>query len=140
MGMFDSIYDAQGNEWQTKAYNRLLDTYRIGDEMPGPSRTYQVEILGGPADEKARDSYAIVEDGILAKVDVARIKSFDLLSRHGNWELGIKPAQMRTEDSDKSLVETLIQYFPRLSSRALRRLIDEAEETIDARFNDGIAD
>lgn len=47
---------------------------------------------------------------------------------------------MIDEDSDKSLVETLIYYFPRLSSSALRRMIEEAEHVISERLEDGIFD
>lgn len=32
MGMFDTVLDDQGREWQTKALGKRLDVYRIGDE------------------------------------------------------------------------------------------------------------
>jgi len=48
MGMFDSLFDSKGREWQTKAFDCLLDEYRVGDLMPeADASTYQVEVLGG---------------------------------------------------------------------------------------------
>jgi hypothetical protein len=35
MGMFDSFYDAQDNDWQTKAFGRSLAQWSIGDAIPG---------------------------------------------------------------------------------------------------------
>ncbi|MGQ3384508.1 hypothetical protein [Glutamicibacter sp. TV12E] len=52
MGMFDSLYDSDEREWQTKAYENQLAAYRQGDVLPElehhPDITdYQVEILSG---------------------------------------------------------------------------------------------
>jgi len=52
MGMFDSFYDSDSNEWQTKAYENQLAAYRQDDVLPElechPDITdYQVEILRG---------------------------------------------------------------------------------------------
>lgn len=51
MGMFDSFRDDAGREWQTKAYDRALETFRRGDRVPELSGTtvtsYQLTVLGG---------------------------------------------------------------------------------------------
>lgn len=87
MGMFDSLYDAAGNEWQTKAFDCCLNSYRIGDRIVGgPPFTYQVEVLGG--DDLHRefvDSHATVIDGALRSVNVQRDHSLPLLGYDGGW-------------------------------------------------------
>lgn len=37
MGMFDSMYDDEDNEWQTKAFECGLDRFREGDPVPHPN-------------------------------------------------------------------------------------------------------
>ena len=88
MGMFDSLYDSKGNEWQTKAYNCMLETFRVGDPMPDDRReacvTYQVQIFGGPEDpDEFKHSYATVRDGVLRAVDARRDKTLPLMDYHG---------------------------------------------------------
>ncbi len=76
MGMFDTLFDAKGHDWQTKAYDCMLDVYRIGDAMPSPSAsnvsTYQVEILGDPIPSIFVGSFATVKDNRLESVDDPR--------------------------------------------------------------------
>ena len=86
MGMFDSLYDASGVEWQTKAFACVLDRYQIGDAiLDGPSCTYQVKVLGGPVPSRAIDSFATVRDGVLTAVPDDRIPSLPLLDCFGGW-------------------------------------------------------
>lgn len=86
MGMFDSLYDQRGTEWQTKAFRCLLDRYRIGDELPGPPIDYQVEILGGDNSKKASyDSYATIRAGTLEAIDVPRDPTLPLMDYFGGW-------------------------------------------------------
>ena len=82
MGMFDSLIDANGHEWQTKAFARCLDEYRIGDEIPadGPA-TYQVEILGDRPDYI--DALATIRDGVLEAIPVERDPRLPLLDYSG---------------------------------------------------------
>ena len=88
MGMFDSLHDAKGNEWQTKAFGRTLDVYRIGDPMPDivfrrpgePPEPYQLEVLGG---SPITDGYATVRKGRLASIDTIRDEALPLVSYHG---------------------------------------------------------
>lgn len=83
MGMFDSFYDANGDEWQTKAYGNALVNYDIGDEIPeGPPFTYQVRVLGDPEDGYG---LATIRDGRLAEVPAERDLALPLLDYHGGW-------------------------------------------------------
>ena len=83
MGMFDSILDDENNDWQTKAFECLLNEFRVGDPMPdAPFATYQVEVLGGDGHEFI-DSYATVRDGVLATVDTTRDERLPLLDYFG---------------------------------------------------------
>lgn len=72
MGMFDSLYDAEGQEWQTKAFSRDLVVFSIRDEMPTVDGldAYQVEVIGGRRTNH-RWSLATVRGGLLVDVDVA---------------------------------------------------------------------
>jgi hypothetical protein len=81
MGMFDSLYDANGNEFQTKAFECLLTEYHIGDDVDAMLFTYQVEIFGGPNNE---DSYATVVDGTIIAIDVPRDETFTLINYYGH--------------------------------------------------------
>jgi len=85
MGMFDSLYDSRGNEWQTKAFDCLCDRYEIGDAMPDADAPppYQVKVFGGPWDAPAVDSFATVRDGALVMVPDVRDAHLPLLDYHG---------------------------------------------------------
>lgn len=92
MGMFDSMYDAQGIEWQTKAYDRNLDQFDIGDTLPVSEGctwpvlpAYQVKVLGGGHGEDAVDSYATVRSGDLTAVPDERDEQLPLLDYFGGW-------------------------------------------------------
>lgn len=85
MGMFDSLYDSEGNEWQTKAYYCELDRFREGDILPGPPFSYQLEILGGPGDKASRGAVATVFEGILFKVPDERNSKVPLMDYGGGW-------------------------------------------------------
>ena len=72
MGMFDSLYDEDGTEWQTKALKRVLAQYNIGDVIYSDFPvTYQVEVLGGGVGGFVY-SHATIFNGVLAEVDVPR--------------------------------------------------------------------
>ena len=91
--MFDSFYDEAGHEWQTKAFDRNLDVYRIGDAIPADCpATYQVEILGGARDEDVY-SLATVRNGVLASINDERDRALPLLNYSGHLiEMkGIRP-------------------------------------------------
>jgi hypothetical protein len=89
MGMFDSLYDGDGydHEWQTKAYYRNLDEYRIGDQMPDcvggePAPVdYQVEVLGGPENDH---SLATIVGGVLVGIHPARDDRLPLVNYGGH--------------------------------------------------------
>ncbi|MFQ6157669.1 hypothetical protein ACLMMA_14515 [Micrococcus luteus] len=85
--MFDSMYDAGGHEWQTKAFGNILERWELGDEMPNTgTATYQVEVLGGPGKwDTALDSLATVRDGHLASIGDERDESLPLLDYYGDW-------------------------------------------------------
>lgn len=87
MGMFDSIRDADGAEWQTKAYGCDLTTYYIGDRLPNrdaaPVTDYQVEIIGGPPD--FAEKWATIRDGRIAAVSDELDATLPLWGYHGGW-------------------------------------------------------
>jgi len=87
MGMFDSLYDADGIEWQTKAFGRSLARYASGDPMPlGPFANYQMQVIGGEHGSPYRWSCATVRDGKLVKVPDNRDEQLPLLEYSGSWE------------------------------------------------------
>lgn len=89
MGMFDSFYDANGDEWQTKAFDCLLDVYRIGERVPPLAgrrsllTDYQVEIMGGPIPSGNRDSFVTVRNRVVDAIDVPRDTTLPLVTYHG---------------------------------------------------------
>ena len=90
MGMFDSFYDDAGNEWQTKAYIRNLDVFRVGDPVPNEfpetyPKTYQVEILGGEDSRPCVDSFATVISGVLVSINDERDTTLPLINYSGHW-------------------------------------------------------
>ena len=83
MGMFDSLYDANNEEWQTKAFDCELIGYRVGDAMPDVCESdYQVEVLGGRG---FIDSYATIRGGILTSINEPRDESLMLRDYGGFW-------------------------------------------------------
>lgn len=88
MGMYDSLYDKAGIEWQTKAFDRVLAKYRIGDRVSVKFVNFQVEIIGSEGHRRFADSYATIRDGILLSVNDARIESLPLLHYFGGLAEG----------------------------------------------------
>lgn len=89
MGMFDSLYDDLGHEWQTKAYYCGLSAYKIGVVIPSDfpesyPTTYQVEILGGEAGRSFTRSLATVRDGVLESVHDRRDVTLPLINYSGH--------------------------------------------------------
>ena len=87
--MFDSLMNADGQEWQTKAFDCNLDVYSIGDTIPADTAmTYQVEVCagGGSVFDGTRwfkESLATVRSNILVSVDDARDDSLPLVGFSG---------------------------------------------------------
>jgi hypothetical protein len=82
--MFDSLYDADGREWQTKAFDRNLDEYRIGDVIPADcAASYQVEIYCGFRDDY-RESLATIRSGVLVAIDDQRDQRLPLIDWGGH--------------------------------------------------------
>lgn len=85
MGMFDSLYDEAGHDWQTKAFDCVLARFKIGETMPDSSYpSYQVAILGDP-DGSFVHSFATVQDCVLMSVHDERDESLPLLDYFGGW-------------------------------------------------------
>lgn len=88
MGMFDSFYDGNGNEWQTKAYFCNLNQYLVGEAVPLVEPydlpTYQVEVLGGFDEVPYTESFATVRNGFLTAVPAERDSSLPLLNYSGH--------------------------------------------------------
>lgn len=88
MGMFDSLYDTNGNEWQTKYFDQVLATYHIGDRVPqqGACTNYQIEVIGQCPDYTR--TYATVHNEVLHGVPVDRDPTLPLLGHDdlATWE------------------------------------------------------
>lgn len=82
MGMFDRMYDADGNEWQTKAFGRALDEWHIGDTIPTEVADFQVECMA-EIDGKFVDSLATVLDCELVELPAERQPALALISYGG---------------------------------------------------------
>lgn len=80
--MFDSFYDKDGNEWQTKALDCILGRYDIGDRVPSSLFPHQMKVFGGPRNV---DSFATIRDGFLAAVPAKRNEHLPLLDYNGGW-------------------------------------------------------
>lgn len=78
MGMFDSLYDVEGNEWQTKALGRALSSWRIGDAIPSEVPDFQVEVGRFPG--TWIDALATVRGGVLTAVPDRRHPDLILIS------------------------------------------------------------
>lgn len=86
MGMFDSFYDANGNEWQTKAFGKNLDQWSIGDSIPTAPIDHQVMVFGGLTDDaEPEDSFATIRSGRVVEVPAERDQSLPLLDYNGTW-------------------------------------------------------
>jgi hypothetical protein len=81
MGMFDSVYDADGNEWQTKAFDRVLAEWSIGDEFTTAASDFQFKVYGGPA--PSSDAIATVRDNVLTAVPAERDGTLPLIDYQG---------------------------------------------------------
>jgi len=98
MGMFDSMYDEGGDEWQTKAFGRTLRRWGIGDRIEGPvDGDWQVEVFGGPIGQPARAAYATIRDGHLDAVGVERDAALPLVDYN---DYRIYVARVRRERDD----------------------------------------
>lgn len=86
MGMFDSFRDDKGGEWQTKAMGRNLDSFRVGEPIPGPPLDYQMEVIGGPYRHTVGEwTFVTIRDGLLAKVPAERDETLALWNYSGGW-------------------------------------------------------
>lgn len=88
MGMFDSLYDASNEEWQTKAFDCVLDRFRVGDPMPDVDKPdYQVEILGGRGTNPREflESYATIRDDSLTSINDPRDETLPMRDYGGFW-------------------------------------------------------
>lgn len=83
MGMFDSMTDAEGVEWQTKAFDCDLDRWTIGDRIETGEdypASYQVEVIGGVP----WNALATIRDKVLVAVPAERDRSLPLVGYHGD--------------------------------------------------------
>ena len=86
MGMYDSFIDADGNEWQTKAFGLDLAVWRVGDRAPGGEvADYQVEIYDFRRDEVWMESLATIRGGIVTGVRDKRDTALPLMDSWGEW-------------------------------------------------------
>lgn len=86
MGMFDTLIDSDGYEWQTKAFDCTLARYHMGMRVPGQLPTFQVMVFGGKLREGhyGVDSFATVKNGVLKKVPARRDKKLPLFDYSGS--------------------------------------------------------
>lgn len=76
--MFDSFYSADGEEYQTKAFDRTLAEWNIGDKVPAVNITCQVEVWSRDWNE-----FALLENGVLVAVPVPRDVSLPFFDYQG---------------------------------------------------------
>ena len=72
MGMFDSFYDQNGDEWQTKAMDCNLDVYDIGDRLTEPPGDFQMEVIGPCGNGGSAWAWVTIREGVVAEVGVER--------------------------------------------------------------------
>ena len=84
MGMFDSLYDAEGREWQTKALACLLTRYEIGDEIEGPPIDHQMQVLGD-GESNWCWGYATIRGGRLVEINRGRDITLSLREYSSGW-------------------------------------------------------
>ena len=90
MGMFDSFYDDQGREWQTKAFDRALDEWRVGDPFPADGLvSFQVEVIGDAQGStfdgtyRTRDAIVTIRNNVVTEVPADRDPALPLLGYGG---------------------------------------------------------
>lgn len=84
MGMFDSFYDENDGEWQTKAFGRSLHRWDIGETVAPSGISCQVEAIGV---ERSEHDYAFglatIRGGVLIAVPDERDESLTLIPYGG---------------------------------------------------------
>ena len=103
MGMFDSFYDENGDEWQTKAMDCNLDVYDIGDRLTEPPGDFQMEVIGGPLESGCEWAWVTVRGGVVAEVGVKRDPSLMAIGYSGGPF--ISPADGGPADAECGEVE-----------------------------------
>jgi hypothetical protein len=87
MGLFDSFYDADDAEWQTKALGSTLETFRIGDRVTAAEVDFQIEVINGSLIPKApaytNHAFATIRDGLFEAITTERDHSMYLLGYQG---------------------------------------------------------
>jgi len=80
--MFDSMYDARGREWQTKAFGRSLHSWRIGDTIESEVPSFQAKVLGS-MEGQSGFTLATVRDSTLVQLPAPRDPSLPLIDYGG---------------------------------------------------------
>lgn len=90
MGMFDSFYAADGQEWQTKALGCSLDQWHEGDRFDTgeASGAFQIEVFDYDHHRGSRWSWVTVANGIVQAVDVPRDHALFALAYGGGPAIG----------------------------------------------------
>ncbi|WP_336698160.1 hypothetical protein [Curtobacterium sp. USHLN213] len=104
MGMFDSMIDADGREWQTKAFGRALERWRVGDQVPADDSDFQARVLG---DEAFGYKYALatVRDGVLTEVPAERDPLLLLVDYQGGYLESPAPMNAPTPEQMRALAD-----------------------------------
>jgi hypothetical protein len=84
MGMFDSMIDARGNEWQTKAFGRTLERWHLGDPVEADDPDFQVKVLGDLKDGIGY-AFATVRRHVLTEVPAERDRRLPLIDYSGGY-------------------------------------------------------
>lgn len=82
MGMFDSMYDAEGHEWQVKAFDRTLTQWHIGDAIETETPDFQVKVYGGRKNESGY-TLATIRGCVLVDLPAPRDPSLPLIDYSG---------------------------------------------------------
>lgn len=88
MGMFDSFYDQDDRDWQTKAFDCDLEVWRVGDPFSvDGSGAFQVEVIGDGRRIDGRytttDSFVTIADGVVVEVPADRDHRLPLVGYSG---------------------------------------------------------
>jgi len=87
MGMFDSFRDDKGGEWQTKALDCFLKSYRLGDEVSGPPIDYQMEVIGGRRNRDIGEwTFVTIRSGRVAEIPAERDESLPVRNYSSGWD------------------------------------------------------
>lgn len=108
MGMFDSFIAPDGQEWQTKAFDRQLDVWRVGDPFPADGCvSFQAEVIGSEGSTlggtyRSLDAFVTVRDNVVTEIPATRDPARPLVGYAGGLA---NPATAHIEQARQEVLE-----------------------------------